>query len=686
MKRIGLFFVLSALTIFEATAQDKAHLRLIGAAIGDSIVLRWAVSNPDGWMKANVAGYLLERTTLNAQNQVVGKSFERMGPDTIHPWPYSSLETRLNRKDTFALIAAQCLYGKTMRTASTEGDFIKALQQADEEATNRHGYAAMTADFSAQAADILGWRWVDKTAKKGQKYIYTIRCPMLNGRIWSDTAMFVINPKDYLPLGPMDPPTLVSGEKLVIVSWKRPSHLSAFYIERSSDGQHFERLNQTPFMDWTAPSKARADSLVWIDSLGTNYKSYYYRLVGINPFAQHTPPSPAATGFGADRTAPLSALIEKAENVKEGNVRIQWAMPPETEPIKGIIIARTVDPTLPFSALNQTLLPAISTEFLDENAKQFGTNYYAVGIVDTAGNIGWSPLFYAVMTDFAPPVQPKGLFGSIDTSGNVQLRWNLGPDFDLKGYQVYVANQADHDFVPLADSLITDTLFQYKIDLQNLTESIFYRVQAFDNNLKSSELSTMLEIKKPDIIPPEAPVFDDYKVSENAVFLHWRPSNSKDAVSQMLLRRTNGRNWETLAQFPNSIASYTDSIIVAGESWEYAIQSVDDSGLRSTISFPVGVKIPALTRKKSISALTAIWDNEKRGILLQWSLNLSCDHILVYRAYGEDGLELFARLAGDSRTFFDTPKRKGKYSFALQPLYANGSKGLLSDIVTITIN
>jgi len=686
MKKIFLFLCITFALFSSASAQPKAQLRMIGAAIGDSIVIRWAVANTDAWLVANHAGYILERTVLDASNQVVGKSSKRVSKDTIRPWTYASLEGRLKRTDTLALVAAQCLYGKSMRTISANDDLIGALQQGDDEADNRHGFALVAADLSPLAANLLGWRWVDRDVKPTYKYIYTLRCPSLKGQIVSDTAFFILKPNDFIALQPLAAPDVIQDEKTVSLRWKKETHISAYHLERSEDGIHFKRLTQQPYMEWQQPGINQKDSIAYVDSLGINYKPFYYRLIGINPFAQLTPASGIVAGMGVDRTPPPPPVSLQVSNPKKSTVELRWTNPKAEEPLKGLIVARAYDIAGPYGRLHETLLPAQTTLFTDEKAFQFGTNYYTVGLVDTAGNIGWSPQVYIVMEDFEPPVKPLGLQGSIDTTGLVKLKWNIGPDYDLKGYNVYVANQEDHPFIPLADSLLTDTVFQYRIDLRNLTEHIYFRIKAFDQHLRESEFSQILDLKKPDLVPPSAPVFDDYKVAERSVYLHWRPSNSKDAVSQLLLRRAVGGNWETLVKLPMPIATYTDTVIAAGESWEYTIQAVDDDGLRSPVSFPVGVKIPSYSKKKSISALSAKWDEDKRGIQLQWSVNTTCENILIYRAYGEEGFELCARLNGNTSTFFDSPKRKGKYSFALKPLYSSGSEGVLSETATVTIN
>jgi len=678
MKKISCFLLFFLLLLCGIHGQNRAQLRLIGAAVGDSVVLRWAVANDDAWPRANIAGYLLQRTELDAQNKVVGRTLRRMTQDTIRPWTFASLEKKINRQDTFALLAAQCLYGKSMRTKTLSGDLIAALKEADSELSNRHGFALIAADLSAQAADILGWRWVDRDIKKGHKYLYLLHCPRLNGQAMSDTAMYMIKPEEYLSLKAPEPPVLISSEGHISLTWEKQPQFSAYYPERSTDGIHFQRLTEKPYMEWIPRDRPNRDSMSFVDSVGVNYKRFYYRLVGINPFAQLSPPSQMVAGMAVDRTPPPAPEDIQLENIGEGQVKLHWINPPNTEPVLGLVIGKTPEPSTPVIRINATLLPPGTTEFTDEFAWQFGTNFYTVGLVDTAGNIGWSSLLYVVMEDYAPPAQPSGLQGSIDTAGLVKLWWNLGADFDLKGYNLYAANQADHVFIPLADTLITDTVFQYRIDLNNLTERIYFKIKAFDQNLKESVASEVLELKKPDIVPPDAPVFDDYKVTEQAVYLHWRPASSSDVAAQRLLRRSAGNAWATLATLPIEARSWTDTLLSAGQTWEYAIQAVDDAGLLSEPSFPVGVKIPASAKRRSVSGLKAVWDEAKNQVQLTWQSDAVCDHLLIYRADADNGLELWAKVPGNTLSFSDKPPRAGKFTYALKPLYAGGGEGFLS--------
>ena len=502
----------------------------------------------------------------------------------------------------------------------------------------------------------------------------------------SDTAMYMIKPEEYLPLTAPEPPVLIGSEGHISLVWEKQPQFSAYYPERSTDGVHFQRLTEKPYMEWVPRERAGRDSVTLVDSVGVNYKSFYYRLVGINPFAQLTPPSLVVAGMAVDRTPPPAPENVQLENIGEQQVKLSWSNPSLTEPVQGIVIGKTPEPSTPVVRITETLLPPGITEFTDESAWQFGTNFYTIGLVDTAGNIGWTSLMYVVMKDAGAPVQPRGLQGSIDTSGLVKLWWNLGADYDLKGYNLYFANQADHVFVPLADTLITDTVFQYRIDLNNLTERIYFKIKAFDYNLKESAASEILELTKPDIVPPDAPVFDDYKVTENEVYLRWRPASSSDVVAQRLLRRAAGSTWTTLATLAPEARSWTDTLLTAGQSLEYAMLAVDDAGLLSEPSFPVGVKIPASSKKRKVTGLSASWEEDKKQVQLNWRSDVVCDHLLIYRADGKNGLELWAKVPGNTSSFSDKPLHSGTFTYALKPVYLNGGEGFLSETVAVTTN
>ncbi|MBK8425941.1 MAG: hypothetical protein IPL27_08215 [Lewinellaceae bacterium] len=77
--------------------------------------------------------------------------------------------------------------------------------------------------------------------------------------------------------------------------------------------------------------------------------------------------------------------------------------------------------------------------------------------------------------------------------------------------------------------------------------------------------------------------------------------------------------------------------------------------------------------------MKAVWDEAKNQVQLSWQSDAAYDHLLIYRADADNGLELWAKVPGNTISFSDKPLRAGKFTYALKPLYAGGGEGFLSE-------
>ena len=116
-----------------------------------------------------------------------------------------------------------------------------------------------------------------------------------------------------------------------------------------------------------------------------------------------------------------------------------------------------------------------------------------------------------------PPEPPKDLSYEIDSTGKVNIKWALGEDEDLLGYHVYFTNNKRHYLHNVSHTVLQDTVFRDTFDLQSLTETGYYKVTALDFNYNVSEFSEWLEVIKPDIVPPSAPIITNHESFEDGI-------------------------------------------------------------------------------------------------------------------------------------------------------------------------
>ncbi|MES2732299.1 MAG: hypothetical protein V4714_11135 [Bacteroidota bacterium] len=189
MKRL-IFLMLTAFLIhFQALAQlppnlpknalgdslrKSPKLRVIAHNYGDSVVLRWAPTEPLFWKAANKAGYVVKRYTLVGKNIPRNTQPQILAQQPVKPWPLEEWKQRSKPQDSLAAACAQLLHGKTRTVNLSKGLNLEEAFNQKIENENRHSLSLYLADVSAFYATGLGLRWVDKTFEKGKTYVYVV--------------------------------------------------------------------------------------------------------------------------------------------------------------------------------------------------------------------------------------------------------------------------------------------------------------------------------------------------------------------------------------------------------------------------------------------------------------------------------------------------------------------------------
>ncbi len=671
--------------VVDATL-TKAHIQLSARYYGDSIVLRWAVDKSSAWRALNEYGYIVERLTLDADNRV-SEDFKRLTDAPVKPWTYEQWGQRINKEDDYAVIAAQTLYGESFDVARITTNKAEQIDNMADEARMRHAFAMLSADISVQAANGLGLRLVDKDVKEGNKYIYRVHSIHQNTSFTSDTALFVIGTKEKYNVFAPQPPTALEDEHRVTLDWDKENKFSAYLVQRSGDnGKTYVDLTERPYLQ-LSNKKEDIDKLSFSDTLPGNYKTYYYRIAGITSFGDVSPWSKPVEAMGVDRTPPEKPRIIKSVVVNdENNVKITWEIDAISQDMKGFYVGRGSNVTGPFTPLHEKALPNGTREYIDKNPVEHKTNYYVVASVDTAKNISQSMPAYVALKDLVPPAKPIGLSGEIDTNGLVKLAWPKGKEPDLNGYRVYYSNRKNSDFHALTGTF-QDTTFTDTINLVTLDELIYYRIVAVDINYNNSEYSDIIELKKPDVVNPVAPVLKKYRVTDSTVYITWATSSSKDVTKQLLYRKDTKDGWQVYKEFNGDVNEFTDDKVKKENTYEYKLVAVDDAGLVSEMSKPLVVRVFSTGMKPGVNNFTVKLDKDSKSVILKWDDDKGCDcSYLIYRSINGNSLQMLASSIGGSKEYVDTDiTSKGTYTYAVKVVNKDGDKSQLSESKKIEV-
>ncbi|HET9052752.1 MAG TPA: hypothetical protein VFM90_01165, partial [Cyclobacteriaceae bacterium] len=405
-------------------------------------------------------------------------------------------------------------------------------------------FALFAADVSLEVAQASGLYLRDTDVKKGERYLYRVYSMVPQTTIKSDTGFVYLNIDEYAPLPEINDVKAKFGDHHALISWNTrysESIYSAYWIDRSEDGKNFKHTTEVPFVNVHAENVTDPGVSYKIDSLAENNRTYYYRIVGITPFGENSPPSAIVKGEGIEPLAATPAIRRVSPvNVKEA--LIEWEFPKEGEKsVTGFEVQRSAMHDQGFKAVSP-LLPIASRSYKDNEPQ--GTNYYRIRALGKDRQESFSFPVLHQLEDSIPPSAPTGLVGLIDTTGRVTLRWNSNTEKDLAGYRVFRSNFKNSEYSQITHAPVDTAGYREQISLDNLTKDIYYKIQAFDTRFNPSAYSIPVKLIKPDILPPVPPVITSWKASEGNVKIQWSQSASRDVAKYILKNRQTGA-WTT---------------------------------------------------------------------------------------------------------------------------------------------
>ncbi|WP_343617803.1 fibronectin type III domain-containing protein [Flavobacterium sp.] len=632
LKNRLLLLLLSLVSL--SYSQIKNPTVLINArAQKDKILLRWAVNSPLEWQKANKKGYILTRTTVLRDGNVLSNPEKKLlTSKPLLPEPLNSW-LDLVQKDNNAAIIAQSIYGESFEvTEAKEGDLSKIVNMADE-LDQRYTFALYAADMSFESAVKAGWGFIDTDVKKNEVYAYQVsvfETPKVK------ESSYVIGLKDYSVLPAPTDFIAIPDDKKVLLSWDYETFkriYTSYKIEKSSDGVNFAPISNTAIVNLNDKEENPSKTMHYVDTLSVNDKIYHYRLYGITSFGEKGEFTKPITVKGVDAIVTSARLIDY-NIINSNEVNLEWDYPAASESfIQGYEINLADNDKGPYQVVSKIIPPSERKLNFKENL--FPSNYFTISVVGKNNQRLTSQSMLVQPVDSIPPAKPIGLEGVIDSLGTVRLKWKPNIEKDLRGYRILKANNAGEEFVDIYHKSFIANEYKDSVSLKMTNRKVYYRIAAEDMRYNISEPSEILILDKPDKIPPAAPIFKDYDIKDGKIHLKWIRSYSDDVLLHSLRRREKGQEeWQEIKQINDTIQEFTDDRLENKKIYQYAILAKDRSNLWSSLDHSIiTVQVVDFTPIKIISFLEGIPDRENKKITLTWDYKKVKDKVTSLSIY-----------------------------------------------------
>ncbi len=693
---IRIVFITILISFFSKSsmAQEKKEevpmlpsVRALALVSNDTTYIRWAVDQPVAWKRANDYGYTIERFTVSRDGNPLETPEKKVLTKTpILPAPIAAWEKAVHTND-YAAILAQALYGETFEIEGSEPGSLLQIVNKAKELEQRFSFALIAADMNFKAAQLAGLGYIDTQISTNEKYLYRIKVAI------PKEASTIIK-QGSVVVDAMHPQTLpkpieltaVSGDKSIILTWEYQTYKSIFtsyYLERSSDGTSFSRLGDTPLVNLNDKPEKPARNMTYIDTIPKNGVSYYYRVKGISPFGKTSPPSDIIEAQGIKKLEITPHLKHTGINANN-KVVLQWEFPKEAESqLSSFQLQWAAEAKGPYKTIKENI-EVQQRELLYPLEEP--SNYFTITAQGKNNDKRTSLPIFIQTIDTMPPKAPIALQGILDTTGVVQISWQANLENDLLGYRVFRGNKKGEELTQLTIDPVQKNSFTDTVNIISLNTKVFYSVVAVDKRFNMSAYSEVLELQKPDKIPPASPVFAQYKVEPKGVFLSWVNSSSTDVIKHILYRQnvTAQEEWEMLFE-TDTLTSYIDAKAKTATKYRYAIFAEDHTGLVSAPSSPISLTVVNMTPVESIKGLQAIANTEDKSITLSWKVaNDKVQEIAIYKSKKDGKPKLLRQVLATISNLEDNQVHPSTtYTYYLKPIMENGS---FSKFLTIDVN
>lgn len=670
------FLLFSIISFSQDDIKESLPIQLTAKHSETSIILRWAPTTAAHWIKGMKHGYKISRRNLKDD----GMKYMVL-VDTLLPWTPDQINAYYSshRDEEELAVVMKTMYQDWEDTYYQGGGFLEAVEK-NEMLEQRYNMTLLASDLYKPVAEAAGLRWEDNTISTNELYAYKIE---LNGPVESIPAYYIAKQWNA-----MEKPLIFEAQEQdnsVKIRWDRTLHekaYTAFYIEKSKDGSNYQRLNKKPFLNALTEGEGFTPFMVYTDYVD-NYDQYYYRLIGIDPFGDESEPSEPVLAQGRDRTPPVVEvpIITSAED--DNHTDISWKHDPINEIRKAIIYKMddSNDPRVVYESKGASF----DFNVTDNDVIEGMTDYYLV-LVDTAGNIGRSNKLNRYIPDNTPPKAPTNIRSKVDTSGTVTLDWDQGPDRDIIGYYLFSADRLSDNYIKLNDRKHIFTKYVDTLNTALLTEKRFYKIAAIDRAGNIGRYSEIIEVNRPDKIPPAPALFYNYNVDSVGIYLGLLKSSSIDVVKHNLYRRSGkSEKWDLLISFEKNVPQvYLDNNVKSNEYYSYRWVAEDEAGLESSYE-QSELHLQAMDKRIYYRPILRLKRN-KEGIAVEVAQDIPGEkyRIQIVRSLNNGKYKTLATLTNNN--IYQDSSKGNSFSYKARILYKDGVRSKFGNESSITTN
>ncbi len=665
---------------------------------GLGMELRWYPNTLALFKMGKKNGYSIQRADFNPATKTYGDfvKIQEVKPYTKEEWQ-KSIRNNKNKENNLRELAFDLIQdtrSKKPQKLIFNGDtsHLKTLKQKQD---NEFAFLTLMTFQDKEVALGIGLGAVDKTAIKGDKYLY-------RAVVNPDTGINKSNLKDIIcrstAITALQQPSpanssigIVEKDHALSILWEETPELVGYYIEKSENGQNYTSLNKTPLVFLKGKRYNDVKAGTFEDENVVNGKKYFYRIYANTLFGDKILVGKAA-GTPRDLTPPKTPYLETPKHEKD-KVVIKWKFlsAPDAD-LKGFDIYRSNQHNGEYVKLNQKLLSKNTRLFEDKNYAKKSSNYYKVIAYDKKNNASASMPAYAVIIDDTPPGKPKGIVASVNDAGVVQIVIPKQVDDDIIGYKIFKANQEDHEFSVVEEVFPSNReplfkkndkkIFTEKIPLKTLTPHIFYKVKMYDKNFNQSEYSDVIKLVKPDIVPPSPPVIQSLITGITDIKITIIKPSAKDLKAVRLYRKEQEGKWQLVYSSSTEKLKeiYVDKDIKPAAKYQYRVQAVDKNENTSRFS-PVSTAVTVNFEKiPSVKKLQV--SKQGKYVKINWKYTKKPDlYFVIYRKTNNGVLKQLGHSATNS--FTDKRPKKGKNYYACRVMDKNGNSSDIGKIENI---